>query len=124
MNAALVVLHLSVSVSVCLSPSSHHNHFFSSLASPEGAPESPHNSMKVTPVVIERSSKGFGFILKPIRVYIGDSNNYRIHHIVQVQTNIRTLLAQHMLHNEMYLFLFLDLVGGEERSSLEGRIES
>ena len=28
--------------------------------------------------------KGFGMTLKPIRVYIGDSNNYRIHHIVQV----------------------------------------
>ena len=41
-------------------------------------------SMDVTPIVIEMGRKGYGMTLKPIRVYIGDSNNYRIHHIVQV----------------------------------------
>ena len=40
--------------------------------------------MAVTPVIIEMDRKGYGMTLKPIRVYIGDSNNYRIHHIVQV----------------------------------------
>lgn len=41
--------------------------------------------MKVTSIVVEKGPKGYGFVLKPIRVYIGDSNNYRIHHILQVR---------------------------------------
>ena len=45
--------------------------------------QSRRNSMAVTPVIIEMDRKGYGMTLKPIRVYIGDSNNYRIHHIVQ-----------------------------------------
>ena len=40
--------------------------------------------MAVTPILIEPNRKGYGMTLKPIRVYIGDSNNYKIHHIVQV----------------------------------------
>ena len=40
--------------------------------------------MKTNHLVIEMGPKGYGMILKSIRVYIGDSNNYRIHHIVQV----------------------------------------
>ena len=40
--------------------------------------------MAVTPIVITKERKGYGLALKPIRVYIGDSNNYRIHHIVRV----------------------------------------
>ena len=47
--------------------------------------ESPrHSAMKTNHLVIEMGPKGYGMILKSIRVYIGDSNNYRIHHIVQV----------------------------------------
>lgn len=49
-----------------------------------GAEGSPRNSMAVTPIVITKERKGYGMALKPIRVYIGDSNNYRIHHIVRV----------------------------------------
>lgn len=49
-----------------------------------GAEGSPRNSMAVTPIVITKGRKGYGMALKPIRVYIGDSNNYRIHHIVRV----------------------------------------
>ena len=51
----------------------------------DGSPSSPRNSMAVTPIVITNDRKGYGMTLKPIRVYIGDSNNYRIHHIVQVK---------------------------------------
>ena len=42
------------------------------------------NSMAATPIRIETCRKGCGMTLKSIRVYFGDSNNYRIHHIVQV----------------------------------------
>lgn len=42
------------------------------------------NSMAVIPIVINQGRNGYGMTLRPIRVYIGDSNNYRIHHIVQV----------------------------------------
>ena len=50
--------------------------------------DSRHNSsMAVTPIHIEPNSKGLGMTLKPVRVYIGDSNNYKIHHIVQVHTH-------------------------------------
>ena len=49
-----------------------------------GTEGSPRNSMAVTPIVITKERKGYGLTLKPIRVYIGDSNNYRIHHIVRV----------------------------------------
>ena len=52
----------------------------------DGSPSSPRNSMAVTPIVITNDRKGYGMTLKPIRVYIGDSNNYRIHHIVQVRS--------------------------------------
>ena len=45
---------------------------------------SPRNSMVSSPVIIQRSKKGYGFTLKSIRVYIGESNNYRMHHIVEV----------------------------------------
>ncbi|XP_019850933.1 PREDICTED: microtubule-associated serine/threonine-protein kinase 3-like isoform X1 [Amphimedon queenslandica] len=54
-----------------------------SLTPGDGSPSSPRNSMAVTPIVIANDRKGYGMTLKPIRVYIGDSNNYRIHHIVQ-----------------------------------------
>jgi microtubule-associated serine/threonine kinase len=39
--------------------------------------------MSVTPIVIPRGRNGYGMMLKPIRVYMGDSNNYRMHHIIQ-----------------------------------------
>lgn len=48
--------------------------------------------MKTNHLVVEMGPKGYGMILKSIRVYIGDSNNYRIHHIVQVGVACRLTL--------------------------------
>lgn len=36
------------------------------------------------PIVITRGSEGFGFTLKAIRVYIGETSNYTVHHLVDV----------------------------------------
>ena len=47
--------------------------------------------MAVTPVVITKDRKGFGMQLKPIRVYIGDSNNYRMHYIIHVSNILYTV---------------------------------
>lgn len=53
---------------------------------PEASPlSSPRHSQMVTSSFsIKRGSNGYGMILKAIRVYIGQTDDYRIHHIVQV----------------------------------------
>ena len=56
--------------------------------------------MAVTPIIITNDRKGYGMTLKPIRVYIGDSNNYRIHHIVQVRITL------HILYNSFSKWAF------------------
>ena len=53
----------------------------STATSPVG---SPRNSMVATPITIKRSSRGFGLELKSIKVFIGESNDYRLHHIIKV----------------------------------------
>ena len=40
--------------------------------------------MVASPIFVKRGPKGYGMILKSIRVYIGDTNDYRIHHIIEV----------------------------------------
>ncbi len=40
--------------------------------------------MVANPITIKRGSNGFGIIFKAVRVYIGESNDYRMHHIVEV----------------------------------------
>ena len=45
---------------------------------------SPRDSMIASPITIKKGRKGYGLTLKSIRVYIGDSNDYRIHHIIEV----------------------------------------
>lgn len=40
--------------------------------------------MLTAPAFIKRGDKGFGFHFKAVRVYIGESDNYRLHHIVEV----------------------------------------
>ena len=48
---------------------------------------SPRNSLVLTaPVFIKKGDKGFGFRFKAVRVYIGESDDYRLHHIVEVRT--------------------------------------
>lgn len=36
------------------------------------------------PIIIEKGPRGYGFTLQAIRVYFGDSNYYKVHHLVSV----------------------------------------
>lgn len=36
------------------------------------------------PIVLSKGAKGFGFTLKAIRVYLGSTTNYTVHHLVEV----------------------------------------
>lgn len=48
---------------------------------------SPRNSMVANPIIVTRGPNGYGMILKSIRVYIGESNDYRIHHVIDVRSS-------------------------------------
>ena len=49
---------------------------------------SPRNSvMMSSPISIHRNEKGFGFNFKVIRVYMGETDNYRLHHVVDVSVD-------------------------------------
>lgn len=41
--------------------------------------------MVASPITVKRGKKGYGITLKSIRVYIGDTNDYRIHHVLEVR---------------------------------------
>ena len=45
---------------------------------------SPRDSMVASPITVKRGRKGYGLTIGSIRVYIGDTNDYRIHHIIDV----------------------------------------
>lgn len=47
------------------------------------ASASPHQ-----PIVIHSSGKNYGFTIRAIRVYVGDSDIYTVHHIVWVRAEI------------------------------------
>uniref|UniRef100_A0A8C7ZRQ0 non-specific serine/threonine protein kinase n=1 Tax=Oryzias sinensis TaxID=183150 RepID=A0A8C7ZRQ0_9TELE len=84
-------------VCLCFSPLEQHGGF-----SPLASPMSPHSftsnpssrdsspsrdffpavSVLRSPITIHRSGKKYGFTLRAIRVYIGDSDVYSVHHIV------------------------------------------
>ena len=51
-------------------------------ASPLSSPR--HSRMVTSTYAIKKGPNGYGMILKAIRVYIGQSDDYRIHHIVEV----------------------------------------
>lgn len=40
-----------------------------------------------SPITIQRSGKKYGFTLRAIRVYMGDSDVYSVHHIVWVSSH-------------------------------------
>lgn len=85
---------------VCLRPVEQHGGF-----SPLASPMSPHSfssnpssrdsspsrdfcpavNVLRSPITIHRSGKKYGFTLRAIRVYIGDSDIYSVHHIVWVK---------------------------------------
>lgn len=45
---------------------------------------SPVVSVQQSPITIHRSGKKYGFTLRAIRVYMGDSDVYSVHHVVWV----------------------------------------
>lgn len=51
------------------------------------AAASPHQ-----PIVIHSSGKKFGFTIRAIRVYVGDSDIYTVHHIVWVRIILLNVL--------------------------------
>lgn len=89
-----------VNISLLLPPVEQHGGF-----SPLASPMSPHSfssnpssrdsspsrdfcpavSVLRSPITIHRSGKKYGFTLRAIRVYIGDSDIYSVHHIVWVR---------------------------------------
>uniref|UniRef100_A0A3B3SDH7 non-specific serine/threonine protein kinase n=1 Tax=Paramormyrops kingsleyae TaxID=1676925 RepID=A0A3B3SDH7_9TELE len=54
---------------------------------------SPAVSMLRSPITIHRSGKKYGFTLRAIRVYMGDSDVYSVHHIVWVRVRQEPFLG-------------------------------
>ena len=50
------------------------------------SPGVPNASMVSRPMIIQRKKRSYGFTLKTIRVYIGETSDYRMHHIIEVIT--------------------------------------
>lgn len=72
------------------SPMSPHS-FSSNPSSRDSSPSRdfcPAVSVLRSPITIHRSGKKYGFTLRAIRVYIGDSDIYSVHHIVWVRTRL------------------------------------
>lgn len=70
------------------SPMSPHS-FSSNPSSRDSSPSRdffPVVSVLRSPITIHRSGKKYGFTLRAIRVYIGDSDIYSVHHIVWVRS--------------------------------------
>lgn len=86
----IILLYLSsnsdlhfVSLSLC-SPGGFHDSSSSSGIMDYSPLSSPRDSMVSSPITIKRGKNGYGLTFKSVRVYIGDSNDYRIHHIIDV----------------------------------------
>ena len=45
------------------------------------------------PIIIEKGPRGYGFTLQAIRVYFGDTNYYKVHHLVSVSNHAICLFA-------------------------------
>ena len=59
----------------------------SSTSSRDGSPSremSPLARSLKPPIVLKKGPRGYGFTLKAIRVYLGNSNTYTLQHIVVV----------------------------------------
>lgn len=60
----------------------------SDLSSRDSSPSrdySPTVNVLRSPITIHRSGKKYGFTLRAIRVYMGDSDVYSVHHVVWVR---------------------------------------
>lgn len=76
------------------SPMSPHS-FSSNPSSRDSSPSRdfcPAVNVLRSPITIHRSGKKYGFTLRAIRVYIGDSDIYSVHHIVWVKNLLVTLI--------------------------------
>ena len=60
-----------------------HFRFFLFLSGEVQDSESDSNLHQVT-YAIEKGRRGYGMTLKPIRVFIGNTDNFRTHHIIEV----------------------------------------
>ena len=75
----------------------------SSTSSRDGSPSrdmSPLAKNLKPPIVIKKGARGYGFTLRAIRVYLGNSNTYALQHIVVVSTR-RT---RNISHSQGLLF--------------------
>lgn len=52
-----------------------------------GGSDVPLSNQLKAPIVIRRGPKGFGFTIRTIRVYLGESDYYTIQHLVLVSFN-------------------------------------
>ena len=61
------------------------------------------------PIIVRRGAQGFGFTLRAIRVYIGDSDFYTVHHLVSVSfyqlLKLKFILKVKL--NQLLMFFFL-----------------
>lgn len=83
------------------SPMSPHS-FSSNPSSRDSSPSRdffPAVSVLRSPITIHRSGKKYGFTLRAIRVYIGDSDIYSVHHIVWVRNSQTCINVVAELHN-------------------------
>ncbi|CAI7999164.1 Microtubule-associated serine/threonine-protein kinase 1 [Geodia barretti] len=81
-------------------------------ASPLSSPR--HSQMVTSTYAIKRGPSGYGMILKAIRVYIGQTDDYRIHHIIE-KVDKKGCLVTHIngqsvigLHHIQVLKLMID----------------
>lgn len=84
------------------SPMSPHS-FSSNPSSRDSSPSRdffPAVSVLRSPITIHRSGKKYGFTLRAIRVYIGDSDIYSVHHIVWVRNLLQLKLKSVTSHTE------------------------
>ena len=75
-----------------LAPGYHDSSSSSGVGAESSPIGSPRDSMVASPLTVKRGRKGYGLTLKSVRVYIGDTNDYRIHHI----TEVRVVTAIHL----------------------------
>ncbi len=51
------------------------------------SPVDDQNSMVARNVTVQRAGRGYGLALRSIRVYLGDTGDYRICHIIEVRAD-------------------------------------
>lgn len=98
-----------------LSPRSLSSNPSSRDSSPSRDPSPVCGSLR-PPIVIHSSGKKYGFSLRAIRVYMGDSDVYTVHHVVWVSKNSRTWLESSFTLARRFYFLVL----GVQTSCLRG----